>query len=58
VFRQRNSIRVVWLLLVALIVTVLVLGSAFELLPAPPISPTPTAPYILDRPEGKPRIQE
>ena len=29
-----------------------------ELLPAPPGAPTPTAPTILDRPEGRPRIRE
>lgn len=48
----------IWLLvLVALIITVVVLGTALELLPPPPGSPTSTAPYILDRPEGLPRVQ-
>ena len=32
--------------------------SVMSLLPAPPGAPTPTAPTILDRPEGRPRIRE
>jgi hypothetical protein len=35
----------------------MVLGSAFKLLPPPPFGPTPTAPQVLDRPEGLPRMQ-
>jgi hypothetical protein len=46
------------LILVAVVVTVIVLASALKLLPPPPISPTPTAPHVLDRPEGRPRILE
>jgi len=48
---------VVLLLAVVFIVSLIVLGSAFTLLPAPPGHPTPTAPPILDRPEGRPRIE-
>ena len=48
--------RVGLLILVALVLTVLVLGSAITLLPPPPGYPTPTAPPILDRPEGRPRL--
>ncbi|HEX3053402.1 MAG TPA: hypothetical protein VHP83_22270 [Aggregatilineaceae bacterium] len=43
---------------VAVIIVVVVLGSAWTLLPQPPNSPTPTAPHMLDRPEGLPRIQQ
>ncbi|MBN1202411.1 MAG: hypothetical protein JXJ20_11190 [Anaerolineae bacterium] len=50
--------RVFLLVLVVLIVALVVLGSAFRLLPPPPVSPTPTAPYTLDRPEGRPRMLE
>ncbi len=55
---MRRDGRVMLLVLVAVIVIVLVLGSAFQLLPPPPGSPTPTAPTVLDRPEGLPRIQQ
>jgi hypothetical protein len=48
--------RVILLLLVMLVVALIVLTSAVRLLPPPPGPPTPTAPTILDRPEGRPRI--
>jgi hypothetical protein len=54
--RQRTMSRVLLLIVVALVLSLIVLGSAVKLLPPPPGPPTPTAPYILDRPEGKPRI--
>jgi hypothetical protein len=41
----------------AMVVILIVLGSAFQLLPPPPGAPTPTAPYVLDRPEGLPHVQ-
>jgi len=49
---------VILLVLMALLVAVLVLSATVSLLPAPPGAPTPTAPTILDRPEGRPRIRE
>ncbi len=55
--RTKVITRVVLLLAVVFIVSLIVLGSAFTLLPAPPGHPTPTAPPILDRPEGRPRIE-
>jgi len=53
--RQRVN-PVVWLLLIFVLVAMIVLGGALTLLPAPPGYPTPTAPYVLDRPEGLPRV--
>lgn len=47
--------RVILLILVALVLSAIVLASAVRLLPPPPGPPTPTAPYILDRPEALPR---
>lgn len=48
--RQRGRLgRAIWLVLVAIVLALLVLGTAFELLPAPPGPPTPTAPPMLDR---------
>lgn len=52
---HRNQ-RIIVLLVVAVVISVLVLGSAFMLLPAPPGAPTPTPPTMLDRPEGRPRL--
>lgn len=48
--------RALLFVVVAIVIALIVLGSAVRLLPPPPGPPTPTAPYILDRPEGKPRI--
>ncbi len=57
VLKQRQRVNpVVWLILVVVLVTIIALGGAFALLPAPPGPPTPTAPYVLDRPEGLPRV--
>jgi hypothetical protein len=54
--RRPNAANRIWLLvLVLLIAAVIVLSTAIELLPPPPGSPTPTAPTVLDRPEGRPR---
>lgn len=47
--------RVALLVLVAAVLAAIVLLSAARLLPPPPGSPTPTAPFILDRPEALPR---
>lgn len=52
-----NASRVLLLIVVAVIVSLIVLVSATDLLPPPPGPPTPTAPYVLDRPEGLPRVQ-
>ncbi len=55
---RRNATARVWLLvLIALVVMAIVLGASLHLLPPPPGSPTPTAPIVLDRPEGLPRVQ-
>jgi hypothetical protein len=48
--------RIILLIAVAVVLAVMVLFSSIRLLPPPPGPPTPTAPYVLDRPEGKPRI--
>ena len=45
-------------IVVAVLVTVIVLASAFDLLPPPPFAPTPTPPQVLDRPEGLPRLEQ
>jgi len=50
--------RVILLVLMALLLAALVLSATRSLLPPPPGAPTPTAPTILDRPEGRPRIRE
>ena len=55
--RGRLTVNPVFLLIaVAIVVALIVLASAFKLLPPPPDAPTPTAPYVLDRPEGLPRL--
>lgn len=46
---MRHSSRIILLIVVALMLAVLVLGTAIELLPAPPGPPTRTAPPALDR---------
>lgn len=56
--RNRSAYRVLLLIIVAVMVTLIVLVGSFELLPVPPGSPTPTAPYVLDRPEGLPRLPQ
>lgn len=48
--------RVILLIAVAIVIALMVWLSAVELLPPPPGPPTPTAPTVLDRPEGRPRI--
>ena len=53
--RSANG-RVGLLIVVALVVVALVLSVSLTLLPPPPGFPTPTAPPILDRPEGRPRL--
>lgn len=55
--RRKAAARIWLLVLIALVVTVIVLGTSLHLLPPPPGSPTPTAPTILDRPEGLPHVQ-
>lgn len=50
--------RVLLFVLVCVVVTLIVLVSALELLPPPPIGPTPTPPQMLDRPEGLPRLEQ
>lgn len=55
--RRQEQGRVLLLILVAVMLAIFVLVSAFEMLPAPPFAPTPTAPWELDRPEGRPRMQ-
>ncbi len=56
--RNKHAGRVLLLIVVALVVTVIVLGGSFKLLPPPPGAPTPTAPYVLDRPEGLPHVAQ
>jgi hypothetical protein len=48
--------RVILLIAVAIVLAVMVLVGSVRLLPPPPGPPTPTAPYVLNRPEGLPRI--
>ncbi len=48
--------RVGLLIVLAVVVAALVLSVSLTLLPPPPAYPTPTAPPILDRPEGRPRL--
>jgi hypothetical protein len=55
ILRDRAN-RIILLIAVAIGLAVMVLLSSIQLLPPPPGPPTPTAPYVLDRPEGKPRI--
>jgi hypothetical protein len=55
---QTNQSRILLLIMVALVLAVIVLSGSFKLLPPPPFAPTPTAPYVLDRPEGLPRMQQ
>jgi hypothetical protein len=55
--RDRVTInRVILLIAVAVVLALMVLFGSVRLLPPPPGPPTPTAPYVLDRPEGLPRI--
>jgi hypothetical protein len=55
--RDRVTInRVILLIAVAGVLVLMGLVSSVRLLPPPPGPPTPTAPYVLDRPEGLPRL--
>lgn len=49
---QRAVTPVILLILVVVVLAAIVLVSAVRLLPPPPGSPTPTSPFILDRPEA------
>lgn len=55
--RRHQTGRMILLIVVAVMLAALVLVSAVQMLPAPPGAPTPTAPWPLDRPEGRPRMQ-
>jgi hypothetical protein len=47
-------LRVVLLLLVALVISLVVLGASVRLLPDAPIAPTPTYPRAIDFPDERP----
>jgi hypothetical protein len=52
--KSANGGRVLLLIVVALLISIAVLGASMRLLPAPPLYPTPTYPKGIDFPDDRP----